>query len=329
MKMRAWIFSGLIVTLTSCSHLPQHSISATHTDYQIHLRQAERHQLFYNIIALHYNEAPYFMTATSLVSQLSTETNFSAEVAIRPPIDDAKGGLGAAVTIKETPTISYSPLVGKNYVKTLLTPISPSLILSLVETGWPIDTLLALTLRSINGIPNNSSSTSFNDVMRILRQLQKEDKLAIYAEINKADEQTRFVLQNAPGNAAAGALGLLTSILNMPEAALTEPLIISFKPRPEHPNELALVTRSMFDVLQLLGGILQPSASTTPLSFSIQSAETPPPKSYVSTQFNGQYFWIAADDNTSQLTFLLTQLLFELSKEPPQLIFPLLNISKE
>ena len=145
----------LLCTISGCVHLPSNSISASYQDYNQHLRRANKEQLFYNIVALHHNEVPHFLTATSVVSQLSRETTVSGGASIAPPSDESAGAIGAGYVVRESPTITFTPLHGENYSRLLLTPFPPVLILALAESGWPVDKLLYLAVRSVNGVRND------------------------------------------------------------------------------------------------------------------------------------------------------------------------------
>src|SRR5262249_47988950 len=59
---------------------------------------------------------------------------------------------GAATSYTDRPTISYTPLSGDKFDKSLLRPLTPGTIFALIQAGYPADFVLRVTVRSINGI---------------------------------------------------------------------------------------------------------------------------------------------------------------------------------
>jgi hypothetical protein len=64
--------------------------------------------------------------------------------------------LGSSATYVDRPTITYTPLAGDRFAKSLLRPIPPSAIFELIQAGYPADAILLMTTRAINGIYNHS-----------------------------------------------------------------------------------------------------------------------------------------------------------------------------
>ena len=48
--------------------------------------------------------------------------------------------------------ITYSPLSGEKFARSLMTPIPPAAILSFLQAGYPVDLVLRLAVHAINGI---------------------------------------------------------------------------------------------------------------------------------------------------------------------------------
>ena len=104
-----------------------------------------------NMVRNRYMDPPFFMDVTQVVASYS----FGGEAGINAP--DWKGNpvgpaAGASGHWTESPTITYSPLAGDLFIKSLLKPISPASLFSLVQGGWPIDIVFAVAVKSINGL---------------------------------------------------------------------------------------------------------------------------------------------------------------------------------
>ena len=97
-------------------------------------------------------------------------------------------------------------------------------------------------------------------------------------------------------------------------------------------NELAMLTRSMLQIMLELGAIVQVPASDVsegraapglvidqtgealaPPMLQIMSSDTPPGEAYVSVPYKNRWFWIADTDIRSKYTFGFVMLLFSIS----------------
>ena len=61
---------------------------------------------------------------------------------------------GLILGYTDRPTITYAPLVGERFARSLMTPLPPPAILSLIQAGYPVDAVLRLTVHEVNGIRN-------------------------------------------------------------------------------------------------------------------------------------------------------------------------------
>jgi hypothetical protein len=66
-------------------------------------------------------------------------------------------GLSGKVVLQETPTVSYTPLKGADFVQRVLTPISLDTLFLLDTSGWSSDRLFRLMVDEMNGVENVSA----------------------------------------------------------------------------------------------------------------------------------------------------------------------------
>ena len=88
----------------------------------------------------------------------------------------------------ERPTITYTPLGGKDFVKSVLTPADLDTLILLSNSGWSIERLLRLMANRMNGLPNSPRASGptpsdppifkeFGQAAKLMRHLQKRGML--------------------------------------------------------------------------------------------------------------------------------------------------------
>ena len=52
-----------------------------------------------------------------------------------------------SIAVNEKPTVLYAPLEGEKFVRQMMTPMNPDLLLLLVNSGWSLDRVFAVEYR--------------------------------------------------------------------------------------------------------------------------------------------------------------------------------------
>jgi hypothetical protein len=65
---------------------------------------------------------------------------------------------GGQAIYTDRPTITYVPLTGEKFLRGLITPIDPKNIFFMLQSGYPADFILGLTVESLNGVRNRSTA---------------------------------------------------------------------------------------------------------------------------------------------------------------------------
>jgi hypothetical protein len=293
------------------------------------------------------------------VTQVVASYSFGGEAAINSP--DWKGNpAGPAGGVSghwtESPTITYSPLVGDLFIKSLLKPISPSAIFFLVQGGWPIDILFAVAVRSMNGLHAGSTiemekqkpDLSFYHALKLLRELQQTDSFALRV-IEKGEGQgTNLIIKPRATDEEMKAASLtVRNMLGLEPTAHEFRLVLGAVPLDKH--EIALLTRSMFEILgEAAAGVQIPQSDldegratnrSLPKEFTdaipkfaihVHSSDKRPAATevYATVNYHGHWFWIDDRDLSSKrgLSFLLA--LFTLAESGPVPPPPSLTISR-
>ena len=318
--------AAALTLLAACTSLGPERVGIDRSDYAQRLRESEKEQLLSNIVALRYGDAPLFLNVTSVISQYTRESSGRVDVAISPSPDDADGGLGGSVLLRETPTVTYTPLTGERFSRHLLAPMSPASVLSMMEAGWSADLLLRLSARSINGVSNDSRAplfehapdADFEQVIGALRRLQRSEALSI--RVRQQDNAFIAMARIRPGLSEEETrdLDYVRTRLNL--KSRDGELKIAFASYPMSEDELAIATRSMFEVLVELSRCVEledrdaePMAACPSRLMRIHSGKERPSQAHVSVRYHGRWFWIDRQDTASKQMFLLAQVLMSLT----------------
>lgn len=158
-------------------------LQASRGRYNEVIQRTTDEQLLLNLVRLQYRDAPSFLEVGSVSTQfsLSQSANVAGLInegptAINPDRLDLRAGLD----YEERPTVTLTPLQGKDFVRKLLTPLAPDVIVLLSQSGWSIDRVLRLTVQRMGGVDNASSASgptpsrapSYREFARISRRFR-------------------------------------------------------------------------------------------------------------------------------------------------------------
>jgi hypothetical protein len=117
-----------IVALSACTSIGPQRLERDNTAYNDALGETWKRQMLRNMVKLRCGDAPVFLNVASLINQYSLEGQISVNSPgwdqpnnVGPPI------AGAAGRWADRPTITYTPVSGEHFTRSLLT--------SLAETG--------------------------------------------------------------------------------------------------------------------------------------------------------------------------------------------------
>ena len=325
--------------LSACASIGAGSVSRDRLDYAEALATSWKEQTLLNVVKLRYGDTPVFLEVSSVISsyQLQSQLSVLGTVSsnLTPSLVDKVGRgvtLGATGIYTDKPTISYTPLQGDRFTRELLRPIAPAALFQLVQAGYPVDLIFQLAVRAINGIYNRSSrpmasraaDPQFYQVLDALRRMQLSEAIDFRLERRGPEETSLITFHRKVPPAVEHDMRIMRGVLGInPDA---RELNLTFGGVPRNDRELALLTRSMLEILlELAGRVEVPAAdvqegSTFPVPptrpesgprdqplVKIRSAAEPPANAFVAVRYNGHWFWIDNRDFRSKgiFTFLL------------------------
>ena len=359
-QIKSVLLAVVLCVAMGCRAVGPTSLQQTHPQYNHAISRSLDEQFLLNLVRLKYRDNPYFLGVASVTTQQSVESDVSASVKLIRGGDTLTPSAG--ITYKETPTISYSPLSGDQFLKQILSPVPLEAVLILTQSGWSVQRVVSVCVERANGLDNASNASGptptreprfeqFAEMTEILRDLQVADALELGAATCEPDadghmkEGHDLVLQLMPG-APADSVARLKELLGVQGAGDQLRLTNDFLNRPK--DGLAVRTRSMMGILfylshnaevppphQAAGLVTQTQSAegkvfdwneVTGGLFRVRSSTSRPANAFVAVPYRGAWFYIADNDLESKSTFMLLTQLFNLQAGQIKTVAPALTI---
>ena len=171
-------------------------------DYTTAISDSWKAQLLLNVVKLRYADAPVFLDVASVISQYGFQGTVGVSGSwFQNPANSMFSSASQNVTAQgvylDRPTITYAPLSGEKFARSLMTPIPPAAILSLLEAGYPVDLVLRLTVHAINGIHTRFGGSArtreadpeFYPLAEKLRSIQQSGEIGLRVKKNRQPDR--------------------------------------------------------------------------------------------------------------------------------------------
>jgi hypothetical protein len=348
--------AGLIAILTGCGSIGPTTVNRDRFDYVTAISESWKQQMLLNIVKLRYADVPVFMDVGQVISGYELEGTVSAGATIGNK--SAPGALGDFVNFGaggrylDRPTITYAPLTGPDFVKTMMTPFPPGAIMFLIEAGWPVDVLLQIGTQAINGLRNyrggplgHPADPEFIEVVGLLKRVQAAGGVGFKLQQEKDNESAHVMLFHTRRLTPESIQDIaeVRRLLRLNPAA--SDIRITYGADMQDDKEIALHTRSGYQVLLELAwliavppehvadhrtlGTTAPSpegAAALPPLVSIRSGTERQSDSFAQVKYRGHWYWIDDQDIRSKRVFTFLTVLFTLSETGGKIQPPILTI---
>jgi len=326
--------------VAACGSIGPATVPHDRIDYASAIGNSWKEQTLLNLVKLRYGDMPIFLEVAQVIAgyQLQsavggsfTAGNFNASI-IGPLA--AVGTANAAGTYTDRPTVIYSPLTGVDFLKRLMTPVPPSSVLFMLQSGYSADRIMSIMLDSINGINNGSNrlkrsaDPKFARLVELMREGQLAGAIQIRIEPGKGGAESDVLIFGPSKDPELAARGReLKNILGI-KPDLRE-LKVNYGGYSGKDNEIDMMTRSMLQIMLEFAAVIQVPASDVaqgkatpgpsdtvaaigpPLRVTV--TDTPPRDAHVAVQYDNRWFWIANTDIQSKYTFGIIMLLFSIA----------------
>jgi len=325
--------------LASCAGYGPGTIERDHMDYGLSLNTSIKQQLLANIVRLRYMEAPVFVDVSSVINQYVLSGNVQAGLGFNNSLSSGDtGAVGAGGRWEDRPTITYSPISGRKFSESLLTPVPPESLFALVQAGWPAEILFRLSVSSINGVEDAVTSPifrkqadpRFRELLSTWTRLRREGVVGLRRSTDAADNAiiVLYLTDKTTAEQTRRDIDFLRSTLQLNPGK--NEFRLKYGLVAEDPDVIAVLTDSILDLMLDLSwqiDVPQPhidegrTAATFVDTgfggslFTVHHAEDQPDPAdvYVAIKERGYWYYIDDRDMITKRTFGLLQILFSLT----------------
>ncbi len=336
-----------------CTGIGPRTVHDDRVDYINAISESWKEQMLLNVVKIRYGDVPIFLDVASIISQYSIETQLDARFGWAQQNSQGSNNqsVGGSAKYTDRPTVTYSPMAGEKFARSLLTPIRPSMIMSLIQAGYPVDLVLRFCVHSINGIQNEyggqarerAADDTFYPLLAALKRIQRAGALGF--RVSKGVDGSDVII-NFPQKVAPE---IVTDIDFALSVLQLEPKVreyeVGYGLIPNGRREIAMLTRSVFDILVDVASHIEVPArhveekrvnptkliapeldSTVRHLIQSRSAESKPADSMVAAKYRGYWFSIDDRDPVSKRLFSFLMFILALTETGDRSSAPLLTI---
>ena len=324
------------IVLSACSSIGPQTVSRDRFDYVIAISESIKRQTLLNMVKTRYMDAPVYMDIASVISQYAIEGELGFE--LTPSLSDNNLLLGNG-KYADRPTITYSPLSGKEFSRSLLKPLPLSSIILLLQSGYPVDAILHICVQSINGVENRRSGVfaakqedrHFAELLATMHELQMNGSLYFKQDLGDRKVAIKMGLKPTSDIAILQKERQLRELIGLdPRKAEFQ---IVFGIHTSNDDVIAVLSRSMMQIMieyaadisvpqmDIAEGRVVPTVTGSendsteyqPL-IRVNHGQDKPDDAFVSVYYRDNWYWISDTDIFSKSSFNFLMTLFSLTQ---------------
>ena len=341
---------GLLL-LAGCSSTGPSSIARDRFDYVTSVSDSWKRQMLLNLLKVRYSDAPVFMDVASVINsyELTGEVNLFGQVA-RINSGDQIAGVGVTGRYADKPTITYQPLAGDKFTRSLMLPIPIPSILYLIQSGYRADMVLRICVDSVNGLQNSyggpgrlqAGDPKFRELMAAIRDSQTAGGMGMRMKAAADKHAVVMFFRPSTDEAVAAPVRKIRELLALNASAKEYSVV--YGTYPENDTEITILSRSILQVLiDLASHIDVPQVDLAegrvyglqrtpeqermfPPLISVRTGSTVPADAHVAVQYRNQWFWIDDRDSQSKQIFNFMMFMFSLTETGSPQVAPIVTV---
>ena len=245
---------GLVVA--TCASIGPGTVPHDRIDYASVIGDSWKAQTLLNIVKLRYADMSVFLEVAQVIAGYQLQSALTGSFAagnvtagLVGPFT-AAGTATAAGTYTDRPTVIYQPLTGADFLRRLMTPIPPSSVLFVLQSGYSADRIMPIMLDSINDLNNESNrlrrsaDPKFTRLVELMREGQLAGAIQIRIERPKEGAENSVLIFGPSKDPQLAARGReLKSILGI-KPDLRE-LRVNYGGYSGRDDEIDMMTRSI------------------------------------------------------------------------------------
>jgi len=317
--------------LSTCAGLGPASISTDRGSYIDILSLTDKQELLSNIVRVKYTDPPVFLQVNSITASPSLEIGSESEFKvgggdIPPPLAILK----PKIIYDDNPTISYTPLSGKQFANELLVPFTLTPVFLMLNNGFDFSVVAELMFVSMNGLSNSRNAAPeererFRKTVTALGRLGQRRLIRVGTRGGSlSNGEGRVILTVDPGALETEEGKQVFAALGIAPSAREIEVRLGLS---ADENTIAIRTRSLLAMISYLSNFVEtpeahaafvwPSSAGSKETWPIRikTSRREPAIAYTSVHFNDQWFFVEADDLASQNILYLLRILFNLQAQ--------------
>lgn len=355
MPIRLVSLTLLMASFAGCRSMGPRSIAKDHSSYGDAIASSQNEQFLKNLVKLRYREGPYFLEVGSVTSSMNLSSSVGVESVLSTGTipDLVQPSLGASFS--DSPTISYSPLQGEEFLRKVLISVPIESLFVLMQSGWSAERVFGICVERINGLENAASASgptperppgnfaNFEYFLELLERVRGRDLI----EYSVERDTNRLLLKFNVALDPSGTLREIKRVLGLSSSQNT--FLLTSDTALRGKDTIYIRTRSIMSILFYLSQTVEaPPAheeaglvnvtrygdgsrfdwGETPAGrmFGVRHSNGKPRSAYLAIPYRGHWFYIADNDLDSKSSFMLMSQLFRLSAGATQSVKPTLTI---
>jgi hypothetical protein len=332
----------LLIGLSGCASIGPRTVARDRFDYITAISDSWKAQMLLNLVKLRYGDAPVFLDVLSVITQTGYQGTLAVSGSwwqnlLQLPFTSS-AGVTAAGSYGERPTVTYSPLSGDKFARSLMTPIPPAAILGFLQAGYSVDMVLRLAVHTINGIHSRygygararEADPEFFPLVERLRAIQQSGQIGLRVKKSGNQAETLMVFSKKPDPAIQAIRAEVRKLLGLDPQ--TDEFSVVYGSVAGSDKEVALLTRSVLEIITDLSSYIDvPTANVeqkrtfpspapelvngapVPALMRIFSSPQKPDDAFVAVPYGQDWYWIDDKDFASKRLFSFIMFLFTLA----------------